>query len=155
MGYMHVMCVFQKCSKNILSAKMCVEIATYILHVVCMECASPKMFVEIFSKFLKYPKVCCFYFFKDSANLHRNIYYMLYAWNVRVFENFQKVPKRVLKYNHILYAICMKFACLENFQKKILSPKICVDIFMRISKVSKSVLFFSFLKDSAKYRSNI
>ena len=26
MGYMHVLCVFQKCSKKILSPKMCVEI---------------------------------------------------------------------------------------------------------------------------------
>ena len=39
MGYMHVMCVFQKCSKNILSAKMCVEIETYSLcymHGMCV-----------------------------------------------------------------------------------------------------------------------
>ena len=49
----------------------------------------------------------------------------------------------------------MKCACLENFQKKILGPKICFEIFMRIFKVSKSVLFFFFLKDSAKYHSNI
>ena len=44
----------------------------------------------------------------------------------------------------------MECACLKNFQKQILSPKICVEIFMRILKVSKSVLVFSFLKDSGK-----
>ena len=26
-----------------------------------------------------FTKVCCFYFFKDNAKLHRNIYYMLYG----------------------------------------------------------------------------
>ena len=63
------------------------------------------MCVEIFLKILKYLKVCCFYFLKDSAKFQNNInyvlyafkicvspkysiekiYYVLYAWNVRVF----------------------------------------------------------------------
>ena len=34
----------------------------------------------------------------------------------------------------------MKCACLENFQKKILSPKMCVEIVLTIFKVYKSVL---------------
>ena len=34
----------------------------------------------------------------------------------------------------------MKCACLENFQEKILSPKICVEIVLNIFKVYKSVL---------------
>ena len=62
------------------------------------------MFVEIFVIFLKYTKVSCFYFLKDSAKLHRNIYYVLYALkNVRVS---------------------------TIFCKKILSPKMCVEIFL-------------------------
>ena len=39
MGYKHVMCVFQKCSKKILSTKICVEIETYTIcymHEMCM-----------------------------------------------------------------------------------------------------------------------
>ena len=40
----------------------------------------------------------------------------------------------------ILYDICMKCACLENFQKKILSHKMCVEIVLTIFKVYKSVL---------------
>ena len=35
----------------------------------------------------------------------------------------------------------MKCACLENFLKKILSPKICVEIVLKIFKEKKSVLF--------------
>ena len=34
----------------------------------------------------------------------------------------------------------MKCACLENFQKKILSPKMCVEIVLTIFKVYKSAL---------------
>ena len=40
-------------------------------------------------------------------------------------------------------------ACLENLQKKILSPKMCVEIFLIfLKKIYKSVLFY-FLEDSA------
>ena len=53
--------------------------------------------------FFKYTKVSCFYFLEDSAKFHRNIPYVLYALkNVRVSK------------------IC----------KKILSPKMCVEIFL-------------------------
>ena len=87
---MHVMCVcFKKCSKNILSAKMCVEIATYILLVVCMECAGlenvqkkfkvPKCLLKFSRNFESIQKCVVFISLKTAQKIHRNIYYMLYA----------------------------------------------------------------------------
>ena len=54
-----------------------------------------------------------------------------------------------------LFNTCMS-ACLENLQKEILSPKMCVDIFFfwfffKYTKVS----YFYFLEDSAKFHRNI
>ena len=48
---------------------------------------------------------------------------------------------------------CMS-ACLENLQKKILSPKMCVEIFLIFFKYTK-VSYFYFLEDSAKFHRNI
>ena len=53
-----------------------------LLCVICIKCACFKKFPKKFWvlncvlkfswKFLKYKKVCCFYFFKDSAKFHKN-----------------------------------------------------------------------------------
>ena len=48
---------------------------------------------------------------------------------------------------------CMS-ACLETLQKKIVSPKMCVEFFFDFFKYTKSVLFY-FLEDSAKFHRNI
>ena len=58
-----------------------------------------------FFDFFKYTKVSCVYFLNDSANFHRNIYNVLYA---------------------------LKCACFQNILKKILSPKMCVEIFYTV-----------------------
>ena len=76
MGYKHVMCVFQKCSKKMLSPKMCVEIETYTICYMYEMCVfwyvsekrksqSKNESVEIFLKIFKVSKsVCvCFFFF--------------------------------------------------------------------------------------------
>ena len=67
---------------------------------------SPKMCVEIFLIFFKYTKVSYFYFLEDSAKFHRNIPYVLYALKMCVF---------------------------QNILKKILSPKMCVDMTQKVS----------------------
>ena len=73
---------------------------------------SQNMCWNFFGNFFKYPKVCCLYFLKDSAEFHRKINYVLYAWNLRVLK----------------------------LSEKLQSPKMCVEIFLKIFKVCKSVL---------------
>ena len=46
-------------------------------------------------------------------------------------------------------------ASLENLQKKILSPIMCVDIFFLIFLKYTKVSYFYFLEDSAKFHRNI
>ena len=49
----------------------------------------------------------------------------------------------------------MKCACLENFLKKNLSPKICVEIVLKIFKVYKSVLLLLFKRKCVILKKNI
>ena len=51
---------------------------------------NPKMFVEIFLKILNNQKCVVFISLKTALKLHRNTYYMLYAWYVRVLKIFRK-----------------------------------------------------------------
>ena len=53
MGYKHVLCVFQKCSKTIVSPKMCVEIETYTICYMYEMCV-----LIIFRKKNLNPKMC-------------------------------------------------------------------------------------------------
>ena len=58
MGYKHVMCVSQKCSKKILSTKICVEIVL---------------------KFFKENKSVLLLLLKRKCEILKKIYYLLYA----------------------------------------------------------------------------
>ena len=113
MGYMHVFCVFWRCSEK--SQNVCWD------------------FLEFF---LKYTKVCCFYFFKDSAIHHRNI---VPKCVVKLSWKFLKFHRNIY---YILYA-SKKCACFKNFRKNSKSQNVC-RIFLEIClSIQKCVVFTS------------
>ena len=133
---------------------------------------------NLFWFFLKYTIMFCFYFLEDSAKFHRNIPYVLYALKMCVFPKYSEKnskSKNVCWHDtegkHFVQARCSRnrlwsrtplcwfntcmSACLENLQKKILSPKMCVDLFLNFFLKYTKVSYFYFLEDSGKFHRNI